>query len=92
MNKSIIYKRLYKDYSKKYLNKIILSAFFSILVAGSTSAIAWLLDPAIKKLLLLKMLRHFSGYSELNDLIWKPKRCIIGKTKNKKYIKLKFKR
>ena len=34
------YKRLYSDYSKKYLDKIILSASFSILVAGSTSAIA----------------------------------------------------
>ena len=45
-----IYKRLYKDYSKKYLNKIIISLFFSILVAGSTSSIAWLLDPAIKKI------------------------------------------
>jgi subfamily B ATP-binding cassette protein MsbA len=47
---SEIYKRLYKDYSKKYLNKIIISLFFSVLVAGSTSAIAWLLDPAIKKI------------------------------------------
>ena len=47
---SEIYKRLYKDYSKKYLKKIIISLFFSILVAGSTSAIAWLLDPAIKKI------------------------------------------
>ena len=54
MKNSIIYKRLYKDYSKKYLNKIFLSAFFSILVAGSTSAIAWLLDPAIKKLFIEK--------------------------------------
>ena len=54
MENSVIYKRLYKDYSKKYLSKIILSAFFSILVAGSTSAIAWLLDPAIKKLFIDK--------------------------------------
>jgi subfamily B ATP-binding cassette protein MsbA len=54
MENSLIYKRLYKDYSKKYLDKIILSAFFSILVAGSTSAIAWLLDPAIKKLFIEK--------------------------------------
>ncbi len=54
MENSVIYKRLYKDYSKKYLDKIILSAFFSILVAGSTSAIAWLLDPAIKKLFIEK--------------------------------------
>ena len=54
MKKAEIYKRLYKDYSKKYLDKILLSAFFSILVAGSTSAIAWLLDPAIKKLFIDK--------------------------------------
>ena len=54
MNKTEIYKRLYKDYSKKYLDKIILSGFFSILVAGSTSGIAWLLDPAIKKLFIEK--------------------------------------
>ncbi len=54
MKKIDIYKRLYKDYSKKFLNKIILSAFFSIFVAGSTSAIAWLLDPAIKKLFIEK--------------------------------------
>ena len=54
MLKTEIYKRLYKDYTKKYLDKIILSALFSILVAGSTSAIAWLLDPAIKKLFIEK--------------------------------------
>ncbi len=54
MKNSEIYKRLYKDYSKKYLNKIIISAFFSILVAASTSSIAWLLDPAIKKIFIEK--------------------------------------
>ena len=54
IDKKSIYKRLYKDYSKKFINKIFLSAFFSILVAGSTSAIAWLLDPAIKKLFIEK--------------------------------------
>ncbi len=54
MKNKEIYSRLYKDYSKKYLNKIILSGLFSILVAGSTSAIAWLLDPAIKKLFIEK--------------------------------------
>ena len=54
MKKSEILKRLYKDYTKKYLDKIILSAFFSILIAGSTSSIAWLLDPAIKKLFIEK--------------------------------------
>ena len=54
MKKNEIYKRLYRDYSKKYLKKIILSGFFSILVAASTSSIAWLLDPAIKKLFIEK--------------------------------------
>jgi len=54
MNKIEIYKRLYKDYTKKYLDKIILSALLSVLVAGSTSSIAWLLDPAIKKLFIEK--------------------------------------
>ena len=54
MKKKDIFKRLYKDYTKKYLDKIILSSGFSILVAGSTSAIAWLLDPAIKKIFIEK--------------------------------------
>ena len=54
MTKSKIFKRLYKDYSKKHLNKIILSGVFAILVAASTSSIAWLLDPAIKKLFIEK--------------------------------------
>ncbi len=54
MKKKETFKRLYKDYTRKYLNKIILSAFFSILVAGSTSSIAWLLDPAIKKIFIDK--------------------------------------
>ena len=45
-----ILKRLYKDYTKKYVNKILLSVFFTVLLAGSTSAVAYLLDPAIEKL------------------------------------------
>ena len=49
-----ILKRLYRDYTKKYLNKIFLAVFFSILVAGSTSATAWLLDPAIDKIFINK--------------------------------------
>jgi ATP-binding cassette, subfamily B, bacterial MsbA len=54
MNNSEIYKRLYKDYSKKYIKKILISVFFGVLVAASTSAIAWLLDPAIKKIFVEK--------------------------------------
>ena len=45
-----ILKRLYKDYTKKYLKRILLSVFFTILLAGSTSSVAYLLDPAIKQL------------------------------------------
>ena len=45
-----ILKRLYKDYTKKYVKKIALSVFFTILLAGSTSSVAYLLDPAIKQL------------------------------------------
>ena len=47
-------KRLYQNYTKKFVNKILISVFFSLIVAGSTSAIAWLLDPAIKKLFIEK--------------------------------------
>ena len=54
MTSTSLLKRLYKDYSKEFLKKIFLSGFFAILVAGSTSAIAWLLDPAIKKIFLEK--------------------------------------
>ena len=51
INKIIFYiKRLYKGYIKQYLSKIFLALFLSFLVAGTTSAIAWLLDPAVKKI------------------------------------------
>ena len=46
----LILKRLYKEYIKKHLNKIFLALILSIFVAGSTSGIAWLLDPAVKKI------------------------------------------
>ena len=49
-----IIKRLFKTYTKNYVNKILISVFFSLLVAGSTSAIAWLLDPAIEKIFVEK--------------------------------------
>ena len=52
MKNGQILKRLFLDYTKKYLNKIFLAVFFSILVASSTSATAWLLDPAIDKIFL----------------------------------------
>ena len=49
-----ILKRLYKDYTKKHLFKIIAAVIFSILVAASTSVTAWLLDPAIEKIFIKK--------------------------------------
>ncbi len=45
-----ILKRLYKDYTKRYIKKIFLSVFFTLILAGSTSSVAYLLDPAIKQL------------------------------------------
>ena len=54
MNNTSILKRLYKDYTKKYLKKIFISVFFSVLLAASTSSVAYLLDPAIKKLFIEK--------------------------------------
>ena len=52
-NKDTIF-RLYQSYTKRFLGKIIISIFLSMLVAASTSSIAWLLDPAIKKLFIEK--------------------------------------
>ncbi len=54
MNNIEILKKLYNEYTKKFLPKILISVFFSVLVAASTSAIAWLLDPAIKKIFIEK--------------------------------------
>ena len=50
MNNLQILSRLYKSYTKKYLKNILISVFFTILLASSTSAVAYLLDPAIKQL------------------------------------------
>ena len=47
MNNKEIFIRLYQEYAKKYVRKILVSLFFSLLVAGATASIAWLLDPAI---------------------------------------------
>ena len=54
MKKSKIFKRLYLEYTNKYIGKILLAALFSVIVAGSTSATAWLLDPAIEKIFINK--------------------------------------
>ena len=54
INEIPVIKRLYQDYTKKYFGKIIISVLLSMIVAGSTSSIAWLLDPAIKKIFIEK--------------------------------------
>ncbi len=52
MKNSQILKRLYKDYTRKFLNRIIIAFILSLILAGSTSSIAYLLDPAIEKIFL----------------------------------------
>jgi subfamily B ATP-binding cassette protein MsbA len=52
--KAKTFKRLYQQYTKKFISKILLAALFSIIVAISTSATAWLLDPAIEKIFINK--------------------------------------
>ena len=54
MAKSKIFKRLYENYTGKFIGKIFLAAIFSVIVAVSTSATAWLLDPAIEKIFINK--------------------------------------
>ena len=54
MNKIKIFKRVYKDYTKQYIKQIFTAILFSLFVAGSTSSIAWLLDPAIEKIFIEK--------------------------------------
>ncbi len=46
----ILILRLYNEYIKKHLPRIFIALILSIIVAGSTSGIAWLLDPAVKKI------------------------------------------
>ena len=46
----IILKRLYREHIKRYFKRILLALVLSLIVAASTSATAWLLDPAIKKI------------------------------------------
>tara|TARA_B100000029_G_scaffold443129_1_gene461983 strand:- start:2200 stop:3942 length:1743 start_codon:yes stop_codon:yes gene_type:complete len=50
--KEVIYyvKRLYGNYVKKHMWRVFTALLFSAVVAGTTSAIAWLLDPAVKKI------------------------------------------
>ena len=46
----LILKRLFSEYIKKHIKRIFIALMLSLIVAGSTSGIAWLLDPAVKKI------------------------------------------
>ena len=46
----ILLKKLFKVYVRKHLKRILIALVLSLIVAGSTSGIAWLLDPAVKKI------------------------------------------
>ena len=46
----LILVRLFREYVKKHIKRILIALILSIIVAASTSGIAWLLDPAVKKI------------------------------------------
>jgi len=52
MTGSQILKRLFKDSIKPYAGKLLASLFFMAIIALTTGATAWLLDPAIEKIFL----------------------------------------
>ena len=49
-----IIKRLYREHIRFHLKRIFLCLILSIFIAGTTSTIAWLLDPAVKKIFIDK--------------------------------------
>ena len=54
MTNSEIFKRLIKTKVNKYFKRLVFALILSVIVALSTAATAWLLDPAIKKIFLDK--------------------------------------
>ena len=103
MNNKEILKKLYNSYTKSFLPKILFSVFFSLLVAGSTSAIAWLLDPAIKKifigsvlgLVVVYFVRFYSlafngiksGYEKMNIAV-DESAYLLGYSKTKTFLNI----
>ena len=49
-----IIKRLFREHIRYHLKRLYLCLFLSITVAGTTASIAWLLDPAVKKIFIDK--------------------------------------
>ena len=50
----LILKRLFREHVKKHMRRVLIALILSIIVAGSTAGIAWLLDPAVKKIFIEK--------------------------------------
>lgn len=54
MNKIDLLKRIFRTQIRKYFKQIVIIFLFIILSAMATTAVAWLLDPAIKKIFIEK--------------------------------------
>ena len=54
MSKTELIKRIYRTQIKKYIPDLLIVVIFMILHGAATAAVAWLLDPAIKKIFLEK--------------------------------------
>ena len=54
MNKTQLIKRIYRTQIKKYIPDFLYVLVFMIITGASTAAVAWLLDPAIKKIFIEK--------------------------------------
>ena len=50
MNKLQLSKRIYRTQIKKYIPDLIIIVIFMIINGAATAGVAWLLDPAIKKI------------------------------------------
>ena len=50
----IILKRLYREHIRRHFKRILIALLLSIIVGLSTAGIAWLLDPAVKKIFIDK--------------------------------------
>jgi subfamily B ATP-binding cassette protein MsbA len=54
MNKIQLIKRIYKTQIKKYIPELLVVLIFMVITAAATASVAWLLDPAIKKIFIEK--------------------------------------
>ena len=54
MNKLQLSKRIYRTQIKKYIPDLIIIVIFMIINGAATAGVAWLLDPAIKKIFIEK--------------------------------------